>query len=118
MDPEKRCIKCGGIIEPGYRAFCENCTADLWANQDKNPYNQEITGPNIPIVDLEIDARTLSILENAGIDTITDITRRTDQDLLSIKGIGPFLVLKIRKAVGSLKISLIPDEDEEIVESI
>jgi len=111
----ERC-KCGKIIEPGYRGLCEDCTANMWANQDVDVYKEEdLKGPDTPIRDLGLDGRTVGILWDANFKTVADIEKKTDQELLQINGIGPFLVLKIRKAVGMLKISLIPDEDEKEV---
>lgn len=109
----ERC-KCGRVIEPGYSGLCENCTADLWANQHEDVYKEEgLKGSDTPVYELELDGRIVDILWDASIKTVADIGKKTDQELLKINGIGPFLVLKIRKAVGMLKINLIPDEDEK-----
>jgi len=55
----------------------------------------------IRIEDLQFSSRTLNALSNAGIRTLGGLTRKKEEDLLAMKGVGKKAVQEIRRALGN-----------------
>jgi DNA-directed RNA polymerase subunit alpha len=61
---------------------------------------------NKPIDDLQLSVRSRKCLQKLNVHTISDLTRKTDAELLGCKNFGVTSLNEIRKAIGSLGLSL------------
>ena len=61
---------------------------------------------NKPAEDLQLSVRSRKCLEKLEIRTIGDLTRKTDAELLGCKNFGVTSLNEIRKAIGSIGLSL------------
>ncbi len=61
---------------------------------------------NKPVEDLQLSVRARKCLQNLNIRTIGDLTRRTDAELLGCKNFGVTSLNEIKKALGTLGLSL------------
>lgn len=53
------------------------------------------------VEDLELSARTLNILTEAGIRTLGGLARKKESDLLELEGVGKKMIQEIRRALGN-----------------
>jgi DNA-directed RNA polymerase subunit alpha len=58
------------------------------------------------IAELELDARTMNALANAGLQTIGDLCRRTDVELLKTRGVNRRTLIEIKTVLADLGLSL------------
>ena len=58
------------------------------------------------IEDLKISARNISILSSANIKTATGLTKKSEEDLRNIEGMGDKGIIEIKRAIGKLGLTL------------
>jgi len=58
------------------------------------------------INDLKISSRIISILSNTGIKTVAGLTRKSEEDLKNLEGMGNKGVIEIKRAIGKLGLTL------------
>jgi carbon monoxide dehydrogenase subunit G len=105
--------------------FADNLAAMLAAEPAGEPdisEEEEIPGGNVvaltgstpdealPIDVLNLSTRAWSSLRHDGIQTLGDLTRRTDQQLLAIDGVGPASVADIKAKLADRGLALAPAE--------
>jgi carbon monoxide dehydrogenase subunit G len=104
--------------------FADNLAAMLAAESTAEPEisEEEIPGGNVvaltgstpdealPIDVLNLSTRAWSSLRHDGIQTLGDLTRRTDQQLLAIDGVGPASLADIKAKLADRGLALAPAE--------
>jgi len=61
---------------------------------------------NMPVANFELSVRSRNCLQKMGIDTIGDLTRHTEQELLASKNFGETSLVEIREMLGQKGLSL------------
>lgn len=80
-----------------------NMFIDPGAQRQMERLNQQL---NIPVTDFELSVRSRNCLQRMGVRTLGDLTRTTEQELLSSKNFGETSLVEIREMLGSKGLEL------------
>ncbi len=65
----------------------------------------------MPVEDLDLSVRSYNCLKRAGIHTVEDLTKRTEEDMLKVRNLGRKSLEEVVKRLGELGLSLKSQED-------
>jgi len=60
----------------------------------------------LPIEELDLSVRSYNCLKRAGINTIEDLVRKTEEDMLKIRNLGKKSLAEIKEKLGNFGLSL------------
>ncbi len=102
ISPEESFIEAAGIMEKHF-SLLSSFQGDEEDLEDKKEEEPE---EDIMIDDLKISTRIANILKDNGIEKVDDITEKTEEDIISLKGMGKKGVEEIKKALKKEDIDL------------
>lgn len=73
---------------------------------DPEPTNRLICGPDLPIDELIMTIRPTRCLKEAGIDTVGELTQKTEAELFEIRHFGVRCVREIKETLANYNLSL------------
>jgi DNA-directed RNA polymerase subunit alpha len=63
------------------------------------------------IEELDLSVRSYNCLKRAGINTVEDLTNRTEEDMMKVRNLGKKSLEEVLQKLGALELSLAPKED-------
>ena len=63
------------------------------------------------IEDLDMSVRSFNCLKRAGIDTVEDLTKRTESDMIKVRNLGKKSLEEVIQKLASLGLTLKPEDD-------
>ena len=63
------------------------------------------------IEELDMSVRSFNCLKRAGIDTVEDLTNRTEEDMIKVRNLGKKSLEEVIQKLASLGLTLKKDED-------
>jgi DNA-directed RNA polymerase subunit alpha len=97
-------------FEPG-RPVGAATEADDAAAKVERERREKASRLSLPLADLGLSARTLGLLEKSQVDTVGDLCRRTEEELLGIEGFGRTPLKEVVAKLDDLGLSLGMDVD-------
>jgi DNA-directed RNA polymerase subunit alpha len=73
---------------------------------------------NVPVTDFELSVRSRNCLQKMGINTLGDLTRTTEQELLASKNFGETSLVEIREMLAGKQLSLGQFAHEKVEEEV
>jgi DNA-directed RNA polymerase subunit alpha len=100
------------------RLFSKDAVAsgDMYFDEEAQKRNERLNQVlNIPVTDFELSVRSRNCLEKIGVYTLGDLTRTTEQELLSSKNFGETSLIEIRDmlAARGLELGMLAKEKAE-----
>lgn len=68
---------------------------------------------DMPIEELDLSVRSYNCLKRAGINTVQELTRKTEEDMMKVRNLGKKSLEEVKAKLGNLGLSLRPSEDQE-----
>ncbi len=81
--------------------------------QEKEDGKEEVEEETKGVRDLNLSTRTLNVLEANDVENVDQLEAMTEEDLSELEGMGEKGVKEIKKAIGTLGITLKPEEQQE-----
>ncbi|MEW5865810.1 MAG: DNA-directed RNA polymerase subunit alpha [Bacillota bacterium] len=68
---------------------------------------------DMPIEELDLSVRSYNCLKRAGINTVQELTRKTEEDMMKVRNLGKKSLEEVKAKLANLGLSLRPSEDQE-----
>jgi DNA-directed RNA polymerase subunit alpha len=65
----------------------------------------------MPIEELDLSVRSFNCLKRAGINTVGELTNKTDEDMMKVRNLGKKSLEEVKEKLTSLGLSLKPSEE-------
>ena len=98
------------LFTHGYTYCCENKIIGPWLISIGQEIKPEILY-NLPVYDIGVDLRCKHNLNRGGIYTVGKLVKKTEDNLLRIRGMGTKSVEMIKGRLNEMKLSLAEDQD-------
>jgi DNA-directed RNA polymerase subunit alpha len=66
---------------------------------------------DMPIEELDLSVRSFNCLKRAGINTVGELTNKTDEDMMKVRNLGKKSLEEVKEKLAALGLSLRPSED-------
>lgn len=100
------------------KLFCKDATAssDMFYDEEAQKRRDRLTQVlNIPVTDFELSVRSRNCLQKMGVNTLGDLTRTSEQSLLTSKNFGETSLVEIRDMLSSKGLELGQFADQDMV---
>ncbi len=68
---------------------------------------------DMPIEELDLSVRSYNCLKRAGINTVQELIRKTEEDMMKVRNLGKKSLEEVKSKLANLGLSLRPSEDQE-----
>jgi DNA-directed RNA polymerase subunit alpha len=65
----------------------------------------------MPIEELDLSVRSFNCLKRAGINTVGELTNKTDEDMMKVRNLGKKSLEEVKEKLAALGLSLRPSEE-------
>ena len=65
----------------------------------------------MPIDELDLSVRSFNCLKRAGINTVRELTNKTDEDMMKVRNLGKKSLEEVKEKLGHLGLGLRPSEE-------
>jgi len=112
LSPEEAVSLGGKILADHLRLFVD--LSDSALNVDIGVEREEDKRDRLlemPIEELDLSVRSFNCLKRAGINTVGELTNKTDEDMMKVRNLGKKSLEEVKEKLAALGLSLRPSED-------
>lgn len=115
IDPVSAVDKASGILKEYLDMFRTTRDIILMTDEDEQDAAKEETHKSASVEDLDLSVRSTNCLRRAGIGTIDDLCKRTEDDMMKIRNLGRKSLDEIKKKLAGMGLGfrLVDSEREE-----
>lgn len=109
ISPADALVKASQILIDHFKIFTElkqEKAAEKKAVKSKGSKEEETDAAKIKVEDLKLSARTISVLHDSGIKSVGGLTKKTEESLGKMKGMGEKGIKEIKKVLKKLELAL------------
>ncbi|PJE58327.1 MAG: DNA-directed RNA polymerase subunit alpha [Candidatus Portnoybacteria bacterium CG10_big_fil_rev_8_21_14_0_10_36_7] len=111
ITPQEAFMKAGEILVEQFSALAQGfqiqeSKESEAENKDKEADEEIVDPAKIKIEDMKLSSRTIASLESAGIKTAAGLSKKSEYNLLELKGMGEKGLVEVRKALEKVSLTL------------
>ena len=73
--------------------------------------DRKVKALEMTIEDLELSVRSFNCLKRASINTVEELTQRSEEDMLKVRNLGMKSLVEVKNKLAELGLSLKPNDD-------
>jgi DNA-directed RNA polymerase subunit alpha len=112
LSPEEAVSMGGKILADHLRLFVDlsdaSQTVEIGVDREEDKRDRLL---EMPIEELDLSVRSFNCLKRAGINTVGELTNKTDEDMMKVRNLGKKSLEEVKEKLAALGLSLRPSAD-------